>query len=95
MKMDLPMARTAKGDEIFFHIASQKAARLPMMDLQILRPSAALAPPANPLTAARPIVVAHYFLIDPVCAGVADFVLNRVIGRQHAAFRSLQAICIS
>ena len=40
------MARTAKGDEILFPIASQKAARLPMMDLQILGTSALLASPA-------------------------------------------------
>jgi hypothetical protein len=46
MEMDLPMARTAKGDQIFFHIAPQKAARLPMMDLQILGTSAPLASPA-------------------------------------------------
>ncbi len=46
MKMDLPMARAAKGDEVFFHIPSQKAARLPMMDLQVLGASASLASPA-------------------------------------------------
>jgi len=31
--MDLLMAGTAKGDEIFFYIASQPAARLHVMDL--------------------------------------------------------------
>jgi len=31
--MDLLMAGTAKGDEIFFHIPSQQAARLHVMDL--------------------------------------------------------------
>ena len=30
------MAYTAKGDEIFFHIAPQQAARLHVMDLEIL-----------------------------------------------------------
>ena len=40
------MARTAKGDEVFFHIPAQKAARLPMMDLEILGTSASLASPA-------------------------------------------------
>jgi len=31
--MDLPMAGTAKGDEIFLYIASQKASRLNVMNL--------------------------------------------------------------
>jgi hypothetical protein len=44
--MDLPMAGTAKSDEVFFHITSQMASRLPMMDLEIFRTSASLAPPA-------------------------------------------------
>jgi len=44
--MDLPMAGTAKGDEVFFHIASQKAARLNMMELEILGAPAPLASPA-------------------------------------------------
>jgi hypothetical protein len=56
--MDLPMAGTAKGDEIFFHIASQLAARLHMMNLHIFGTSALLASPTialnNPLTK-RPI----------------------------------------
>ena len=34
--MDFSMACTAKSDEIFFHIASQLASRLHVMDLQIL-----------------------------------------------------------
>jgi hypothetical protein len=44
--MDLPMAGTAKGDEIFFHIASQSASRLHVMDPEILGRSASLASPA-------------------------------------------------
>jgi hypothetical protein len=40
------MAPPTKGDEIFFHIASQKAARLHVLDLQILGTSASLASPA-------------------------------------------------
>jgi hypothetical protein len=44
--MDFSMAYAAKGDEIFFHIASQKAARLHVMDLQILGTSTSLASPA-------------------------------------------------
>ena len=40
------MARTAKGDEIFFHIPSQMAARLHMMNLKIFGTSASLASPA-------------------------------------------------
>ena len=44
--MDLPMACTAKGDEIFFHIPSQLAARLHMMNLEIFGTSASLASPA-------------------------------------------------
>ena len=43
--MDLPMAYTAKGDEIFFHIPSQKASRLHVMNLQIFGTSASLASP--------------------------------------------------
>jgi hypothetical protein len=42
----LPMAGTAKSDEVFFHITSQMASRLPMMDLEISRTSASLASPA-------------------------------------------------
>jgi hypothetical protein len=45
-EVDLPMAYTAKGDEIFFHIPSQQAARLHMMDLEIFGASASLAAPA-------------------------------------------------
>jgi len=45
-EMDFSMAPTAKGDEIFFHIPSQKAARLHMMNLQILGTSTSLASPA-------------------------------------------------
>ena len=39
------MAGTAKSDEIFFHIPSQQAARLHMMNLQIVGTSALLASP--------------------------------------------------
>jgi hypothetical protein len=41
--MDFSMAPTAKGDQIFFHIASQKASRLNVMDLEIFRTSTSLA----------------------------------------------------
>jgi hypothetical protein len=44
--MDLLMACTAKCDEIFFHVASQLAARLNVMDLEIFGSSALLASPA-------------------------------------------------
>jgi hypothetical protein len=44
--MDLPMAHTANGNEIFFHIPSQKAARLHVMNLEIFGASASLAAPA-------------------------------------------------
>jgi hypothetical protein len=44
--MDLSMTSTAHGDEIFFNVASQKAARLHMMNLQIFGTSASLASPA-------------------------------------------------
>ena len=40
------MASTAKSDEIFFHIASQKTSRLNVMDLEICRTPALLASPA-------------------------------------------------
>jgi hypothetical protein len=48
------MACTAKGDEIFFRVSSQLAARLDVMDLKILGTTAFLASPTialeNPLT---------------------------------------------
>ena len=48
------MACTAKGDEIFFHVSPQLAARLDVMDLKIFGTSALLASPGialnNPLT---------------------------------------------
>jgi hypothetical protein len=40
------MACTAKSDEIFFHVTSQSASRLNVMDLEIFRRSASLASPA-------------------------------------------------
>ena len=40
------MACTTKSNEIFFHVASQLAARLSVMDLEILGASASLASPA-------------------------------------------------
>jgi hypothetical protein len=46
MEMDFSMAPTAKGDEIFFHIPSQKASRLNVMDLEFFGTSASLASPA-------------------------------------------------
>jgi hypothetical protein len=58
MEMDLPMAWIAKRDQVLFHIASQTASRVNMMDLKILRTSASLASPAiafKHLLAKRPI----------------------------------------
>ena len=52
------MAYTAKGDEIFFHIASQTTSLLDVMDLEIFGTSASLASPAialEYLLAKRPI----------------------------------------
>ena len=40
------MAGTTKGNKIFFHVASQLAARLNVMDLEIFGASALLASPA-------------------------------------------------
>ena len=45
-EMDFSVTYVAQGDEIFFHIASQLAARLHMMNLQILGTSTSLASPA-------------------------------------------------
>ena len=45
-EMDFSMAPTAKGDQIFFHIASQKASRLNVVDLEIFGTTASLASPA-------------------------------------------------
>jgi hypothetical protein len=46
MEMDFSMAYAAKGDEIFFHIPSELAALLHMMNLQIGRTPTSLASPA-------------------------------------------------
>jgi hypothetical protein len=56
--MNFSMAYAAKGDEIFFHIASQLAARLHMMNLQILGTSTSLASPA--------IAVEHLLTKPPI-----------------------------
>jgi hypothetical protein len=40
------MAYAAKGDEIFFHIATQKTSRVNVMDLEIFGTTASLASPA-------------------------------------------------
>ena len=55
--MDLPMAGTAKGDEILFLIPSQLTSRLHMMNLQIFGTSASLASPA---------VAVEYLLAKPL-----------------------------
>ncbi|MGA8677798.1 MAG: hypothetical protein WA867_10300 [Candidatus Acidiferrales bacterium] len=44
--MDFSVSCIAKGDEIFFHIASQMASWLQMMYLKIFGTSASLASPA-------------------------------------------------
>ena len=56
--MDLPMAGIAKSDEVFFHIASQQASWLLMMDLKILGRPAPLASPAIALEhlLAKPLI---------------------------------------
>ncbi len=41
--MNLPVARTAKGDEILFHIPCQTASRLDEMDLKFFGTSTSLA----------------------------------------------------
>jgi hypothetical protein len=46
IEVDFSMAYAAKGDEIFFHIPSQLAALLHMMNLQICRTPTSLASPA-------------------------------------------------
>ena len=58
MEMDLPMAWTANGDEVFFHVTSQLAARLYVMDLEIFGIAAALASPAIALEylLAKPLI---------------------------------------
>lgn len=45
-EMDFSMKHTAKGYEIFFHIAPQKASLLHAMDLEIFGTPASLASPA-------------------------------------------------
>jgi len=52
------MADTAKGDEIFFHVTSQMAARLYVMYLEIFGIAAALASPAIALEylVAKPLI---------------------------------------
>ena len=51
------MATTAKGDEILFHVPSQRAPRLHVMDLEILGTSTSLASPA---------VAVEYLLAKPL-----------------------------
>ena len=51
------MAWAAKGDEVFFHITSQMAARLYVMDLEIFGTSAALA---------SPVIALEYLLAKPL-----------------------------
>ena len=46
VKVDVAMTCNAERDEIFFHIPSQKASRLHVMDLQILGASTSLTSPA-------------------------------------------------
>jgi hypothetical protein len=45
MDVDLPMAGTAKSDQVFFHIATQMALQVQMRDLEISGTSASLAAP--------------------------------------------------
>jgi len=45
MEVDLPMAGTAKSDQVFFHIATQMALQAQMMDLEISGTSVSLAAP--------------------------------------------------
>jgi hypothetical protein len=56
-EMNFSMTDTAKGDEIFFHVSSQLAARLDVMDLEIFRTSATLASPA---------ITVEYLLTKPL-----------------------------
>ena len=51
------MAYAAKGDEIFFHIASQTTSLLHVMNLQILGTSASLA---------SPTIALEYLLAKPL-----------------------------
>jgi hypothetical protein len=44
--MGFSMTHAAKGDEVCFRIAAQKASWLDVMDLKIFGPSASLASPA-------------------------------------------------
>jgi hypothetical protein len=44
--MDVPMAGTAKSDEILLDVVSESASRLNVMDLEIFRRSTSLASPA-------------------------------------------------
>jgi hypothetical protein len=56
-EMDFSMTSTAHGDEIFFRIASQKASRLNVMDLEIFGTTASLASPA---------IALQHFLAKPL-----------------------------
>jgi hypothetical protein len=56
-EMDFSVTYAAQGDEILFHIASQQAARLHVMDVQILGTSASLASPA---------ITVEYLLAKPL-----------------------------
>ncbi|MFZ0884233.1 MAG: hypothetical protein WAN14_12615 [Candidatus Acidiferrales bacterium] len=51
------MAYIAKGDEVFFHVVSQMAPRLNVMDLKIFGASTPLASPA---------IALEYLLAEPL-----------------------------
>ena len=68
--MELPMAYTAQGDDIFIRIASQKATRLNVMDLQILGTSASLAAPAIALEYPAPeFPIGYWAELEPRSLG--------------------------
>jgi hypothetical protein len=54
--MNFSMAYAAKGDEIFFHIPSELAAVLHMMNLQICR---------TPTSSASPAIAPEHLLTEP------------------------------
>jgi hypothetical protein len=58
MEMDLRMAHVANGDEVFFDITSQMAARLHVVHLDVFGIAAALASPAIALESrlAKPLI---------------------------------------
>jgi hypothetical protein len=87
LDMDIPMASTAKRDEIFFNIRSQLAAGPDVMNLKIFRTTALLASPT--------VAVEHLLAEPPIGISVQAKSGSSGHGPSHDAFgiRSKNSCC--